>query len=266
MKIGIIGCAGRMGRMLIETVLQTDGAELAGGCEAPGSPHQGKDLAGLVGAPPSGLLVSADARALFVAAGVVIDFTTPSVTLANAAIAAEAGTALVVGTTGFDSGQMATLRAKAENTVIIQASNFSIGVNLLEGLTCQVAALLGEEYDIEIVEMHHKHKVDVPSGTALALGEAAATGRRVVLDNVAQRGRDGHTGARRAGDIGFATLRGGDVVGDHTVIFAGASERVELTHKAASRSVFACGAVRSALWSVGRAPGFYTMRDVLGFD
>jgi len=114
--------------------------------------------------------------------------------------------------------------------------------------------------------MHHKHKVDVPSGTALALGEAAATGRRVVLDNVAQRGRDGHTGARRAGDIGFATLRGGDVVGDHTVIFAGASERVELTHKAASRSVFACGAVRSALWSVGRAPGFYTMRDVLGFD
>ncbi len=266
MKIGIVGCAGRMGRMLIETVLQTDGGELAGGCEAEGSPHQGDDLAGLVGATACGLAVTSDARALFAAADAVIDFTAPAVTLANAVIAAETGTALVVGTTGLDAGQTAQLRAVAENTVIIQAANFSIGVNLLAGLTRQVASLLGEDYDIEIVEMHHKHKVDAPSGTALALGEAAAVGRGVVLDEVAERTRDGHTGARRAGDIGFATLRGGDVVGDHTVIFAGEGERLELTHKAASRAVFARGAVRSALWSAGRAPGFYTMRNVLGFD
>ena len=265
MKIGIVGCAGRMGRMLIETVLQTDGAELAGGCEAVDSPHQGVDLAGLVGASPSGLQVTADARALFVAADAVIDFTAPAVTLANAELAVAAGTALVVGTTGFDVEQTAALRATAEKTVIVQAANFSIGVNLLEGLTRQVAGLLGEDYDIEIVEMHHKHKVDAPSGTALALGEAAAAGRGVALADVAERVRDGHTGARRAGDIGFATLRGGDVVGDHTVIFAGEGERIELTHKAASRAVFARGAVRSALWTEGRAPGFYNMRDVLGF-
>ncbi len=266
MKIGIVGCAGRMGRMLIETVLQTAGAGLAGGCEAAGNSHQGDDLAGLAGAPPCGLLVTSDIRALFLAADAVIDFTAPAVTLANAEIAAETGTALVVGTTGLDAEQTAALRVTAEKTVIIQAANFSIGVNLLEGLTRQVAGLLGDDYDIEIVEMHHKHKVDAPSGTALALGEAAAAGRRVTLADVAERVRDGHTGARRAGDIGFATLRGGDVVGDHTVIFAGEGERIELTHKAASRAVFARGAVRSALWAEGRAPGFYTMRDVLGFD
>lgn len=263
-KIGIVGCAGRMGRMLIAEVLSTDGLALAGGTEQPGSDLIGQDLAALVGAEEHGVLIGDDAGALFEASDIVIDFTVPDATAAHAALAAENGVAMVVGTTGLEAAHMDALEAAAAKVCIVRAANMSVGVNLLLGLTEQTAKALGEDYDIEIVEMHHRHKVDAPSGTALALGEAAAAGRGVDLADVSNRGRDGVTGERRAGDIGFAVLRGGDVAGDHTVVYAGDGERVELTHKASSRSVFARGAIRAALWTGDQAPGLYSMRDVLG--
>ncbi len=266
MKIGIIGCAGRMGRMLVKAVHDTEGAELAGGTEAPGSAALGADPALLAGLNASGLKIGADAEALFKAADAVIDFTAPVVTVANAALAAKTGKVLVIGTTGLSAEQQKAVDDAASKAAIMQAANFSLGVNLLLGLTEQAASVLGPDYDIEIVEMHHRHKVDAPSGTALALGKAAAKGRNVNLDDVAQRVRDGHTGPRRVGDIGFATLRGGMVPGDHTVIFQADGERVELSHKASDRSGFAMGAVRAALWSAGKPAGKYDMRDVLGFS
>lgn len=264
MRIGIIGCAGRMGRMLLRTVLDSPGAQLAGGIERPGHPALGDDLGVLAGIEPVGVCVTDDAAALFETSDAVIDFSTPAASLAHAPLAAVHHTALVVGTTGLAADHRAALAQASEAAPVVVAANMSVGVNLLLGLTRRVAEVLGPEYDIEIVEMHHRHKVDAPSGTALALGEAAAAGRGTALEDAAVRVRDGHTGARPAGAIGFATLRGGDVVGEHTVIFAGDGERLELTHKATSRSVFATGAVRAALWCEGRAPGLYTMRDVLG--
>jgi len=266
MKIGIVGCAGRMGRMLVATVLETAGADLAGGTEQPGSEAIGQDVAVLAGGDTTGLAVGDDPAALFQQSDVVIDFTAPAATVAHAAMAAETGTALVAGTTGLASEDDAALAQAAERTVILRAANFSIGVNLMLGLTEQVAGLLGDDYDIEIVEMHHRHKVDAPSGTALAIGEAAAKGRGVNLEDVSERVRDGITGARRAGDIGFATLRGGDVTGEHSAIFATDGERIEITHKAANRGLFAKGAIRAALWTAGQPAGLYSMRDVLGFS
>ncbi len=266
MKIGIVGCAGRMGRMLVQTVLAHDSASLSGGTEHAGSDALGSDLGSIAGGSATGLMVSEDARALFSASDVVIDFTTPMASVFHAGLATESGTALVVGTTGMGADEMAQLSDAATSVCIVQAGNMSIGVNLLSGLVKQVSAILGADFDIEIVEMHHRHKVDAPSGTALMLGEAAAAGRGVDLDAVSRRVRDGHTGPRTAGDIGFATLRGGDVVGDHSVIFAGEGERIELTHKAASRTIFANGAIRAALWTEGRAPGLYSMKQVLGLD
>ncbi|MEO5373885.1 MAG: 4-hydroxy-tetrahydrodipicolinate reductase [Alphaproteobacteria bacterium] len=264
MRIGIVGCGGRMGGMLVAQVLNTGDCALAGGTERPGCDAVGLDVGTVAGRAPVGLMVGADARALFEASEAVIDFTSPKATVAHAALAAETGTALVIGTTGLEPPQQAVIAAAALRTVIVQAPNMSIGVNLLFSLVEQVAKILDENYDIEIVEMHHRHKVDAPSGTALGLGRAAALGRGVDLDTVAERVRDGNTGPRRRGDIGFATLRGGDVTGEHTVIFATPGERVELTHKASSRAIFAQGAVRAALWSKGRPPGLYSMRDVLG--
>ena len=266
MKIGIVGVAGRMGRMLAAEILKTDGADLCGGTEAPGSEFVGADLGVLAGTSEMGFVVSDGADALIKSADAIIDFTAPAVTLAHARIAAGYGTALVIGTTGFSADQIAELRKFGAENVIVHAANFSVGVNLLLGLTEQAASVLGDDYDIEIVEMHHRHKVDAPSGTALALGEAAASGRKVNLDDVATRVRDGITGPRPSGNIGFATLRGGSVVGDHTVMFAADGERFELTHKAVDRSVFAVGAVRAALWAGSQAPGYYSMRDVLGFN
>ncbi len=266
MKIGIVGCAGRMGRMLIAETLAMDGCELVGGTEMQDGPFIGADLGELAGVDAVGLSVGADAEALFDAADVVIDFTVALATTGHANLAAKHGTALILGTTGLDGdGQDAVARA-AKSAAIVQAANFSLGINLLLGLSQQVAGLLGDDYDIEIVEMHHRHKVDAPSGTALALGRAAAAGRAVDLDAVSDRVRDGHTGARTKGNIGFATLRGGDVVGDHTVMFASDGERVELTHKATSRAVFVKGAMRAAVWSTGQPPGLYGMGDVLGFS
>jgi 4-hydroxy-tetrahydrodipicolinate reductase len=262
-KIGIVGCAGRMGRMLMQQVLETEGAILAGGTERAGADTVGMDLGLLAGSAPQGTVVSEDAAALFAACDAVIDFTTPQATVAHAKLAALHNTVLVVGTTGLTAAEQAEIDQAGQDTVIVQAPNMSVGVNLLFALTELVAAKLGIDYDIEIVEMHHRHKVDAPSGTALGLGQAAAKGRKVNLDDVADKVRDGVIGARKPGDIGFATLRGGDVVGDHTVCFATEGERIELTHKASSRAVFAKGAVRAAIWGARQQAGCYSMFDVL---
>ena len=266
MKIGIVGAAGRMGRMLIAEVLGVEGCQLAGGTEPPGSGVLGQDLGLLIGVAEQGLSIGDDTGALFKASDAVVDFTHPDATAAHAALSGETGVALIVGTTGLEAQHMEALGRAAAKAAVVQAANMSVGVNLLLGLTEQVASALGDDYDIEIAEMHHRHKVDAPSGTALALGAAAAKGRGVNLEDVSDRGRDGEAGPRIAGDIGFSVIRGGDVAGDHTVIFSGPGERVELIHKAGSREIFACGAIRAALWTEGRAPGLYSMRDVLGLD
>ncbi|MCB2107568.1 MAG: 4-hydroxy-tetrahydrodipicolinate reductase [Rhodobacteraceae bacterium] len=262
LKIGIVGCAGRMGRMLISEVLATSGTALAGGSEQPG-PHIGTDLGVLVGAKPLGLNVLDNPEGMFSAADVVIDFTRPEATLGHAKLAAATKTALIVGTTGMGDDVHRALSEAAQKVAVVSAPNFSLGVNVLLGLAEKAAAILGPEYDIDILEMHHRHKVDAPSGTALGLGQAVARGRQVELDQVARKSREGITGARPTGEIGFATLRGGDVVGDHTVIFAADGERIEIGHKASSRVIFARGAVRAALWTRDRRPGLYAMRDVL---
>lgn len=263
-RIGISGSGGRMGRMLVAEVNATPGTRLAGGVEAPGSQYLGRDIGELAGIGPAGLAVTSDAAALFARSQVVIDFSTPEASAAHASIAAQTRTALVIGTTGLDSSQNSMLAEAAKTTAILWAPNMSLGVNLLLGLVEQVARSLAEDYDIEILEMHHRHKVDAPSGTALALGRAAAKGRGIDLDSHSQRVRDGITGPRRCGDIGFATLRGGDNAGEHRVIFAGEGEQLELAHRATSRRVFARGAVRAAIWAAGKQPGLYSMKDVLG--
>ena len=262
-KIGIVGCGGRMGRMLIHAVASHPRGAVAGGTELPGSPLIGQDLGALVGLGTLGVRVQDAPAHLFQTCDVVIDFSTPMATLFHASLAAETGTALVIGTTGLDDEEVGRLKIAAAQAPIVYARNMSMGVNLLLSLVEQVAARLNEDYDIEIVEMHHRHKVDAPSGTALALGEAAAKGRGKALGEIADRGRDGVTGARKKGDIGFAVLRGGDVAGDHAVVFAADGERIELGHRASNREVFARGAVTGALWVSDKPSGFYTMRDVL---
>ncbi|MGE4279909.1 MAG: 4-hydroxy-tetrahydrodipicolinate reductase [Magnetospirillum sp.] len=264
MKIGIVGCAGRMGRMLMNAVMDAEGCSLSGGTERPGSSLVGVDVGELLGRGAVQAFVGENPSALFAASDAVIDFTAPAATLSHAALAAEMGKILVVGTTGLSAEDEAKLAEAATKTAIVYAPNYSVGVNLLMDLTEKAAAILGEDYDIEIVEMHHHHKVDSPSGTALGLGRSAAKGRKVALEDVWRKARDGIVGARPKGEIGFATLRGGDVVGDHTVMFAADGERIELSHKASSRAVFAKGAVRATLWAKDKAPGLYNMRDVLG--
>lgn len=266
MKIGIVGAGGAMGRMLIQAVARSDKAMLVGATDRPGTPQIGTDAGLLAGIEALDVPITGDAAMLFGAAETIIDFTAPAASLAHAELAARHGTALVIGTTGLSEADRTALQLQAEKIPLVFAPNMSIGVNLLFALTRQIAAVLDDSYDIEIVEMHHRRKVDAPSGTALGLGEAAAAGRGVDLARVQQRARDGHTGARRPGDIGFAVLRGGDVVGDHTVVFAAGGERIELTHKASNRAIYAEGALRAALWTRGRAPGFYGMDDVLGLN
>lgn len=264
-RIGIAGCAGRMGRTLVAETLAMPGLRLAAGTES--SPEQqGRDLGSVAGLDPLGIAIAQDPAALFAASDVVIDFTSPAATLRNAATAAETGKALVIGTTGLSAEQARAIEAAARQAPIIWAPNMSLGVNLLLGLVEQVARALGPDYDIEILEMHHRMKQDAPSGTALGLGAAAARGRGIGLDEAAVRSRDGQTGKRPDGAIGFATLRGGDVVGDHSVIFAGPGERLELTHKAADRKIYARGALRAAQWLAGRPPGLYGMQHVLGLS
>jgi 4-hydroxy-tetrahydrodipicolinate reductase len=264
MRIGVIGCAGRMGRTNLREILGHPNAVLVGGVERAGSPALGQDLGTLAGLAPVGLAAGDDVAALAAAAQAVIEFSTPEATLAHAAVCVEQGCAHVIGTTGLTSEQEGELRRLATRVAIVWAPNMSVGVNLLLGLVEQVARTLDPSFDVEILEMHHRHKVDAPSGTALALGRAAARGRGVELDQVAARGRDGITGARRQGEIGFAVLRGGDVVGDHRVVFAGHGERIELAHLASDRAIYAVGAVRAALWAASQPPGLYGMGEVLG--
>lgn len=264
MKIGVVGCAGRMGQMLVREIAATAGCTLSGGTERVGGPALGKDLGTLAGIEPLGVVAIDDPAVLFAEADAVIDFTSADAAERHAALAAQSETVLVIGTTGLNPAQQAAIVQAASHTPIIQSPNMSLGVNLLLALVEQVARSLDEDYDIDILEMHHRRKVDAPSGTALGLGRAAAAGRGVALEDVWQKVRDGHTGARPRGEIGFATLRGGDVVGDHTVVFAADGERVELTHKASGRGIYAKGAVRAALWARDKSPGLYSMRDVLG--
>ena len=265
-KVGVVGCAGRMGQMLLKMLINAPGIVVVGGTERRGSAALGQDLGALAGAEPLGISVSDDPSLLFDSADVVVDFTNPTATVNHAQMAAKTGCALVIGTTGFDSDQLAALYRVAQRAPVVLAANMSLGVNLLQQVVEEVARILDADWDIEIIEMHHKHKVDAPSGTALALGEAAARGRGQQLRRIARRSRDGQVGPRVKGEIGFAALRGGDVVGDHTVIFAAEGERVEITHRASSREIFARGALKSVLWAAGKKPGLYSMRDVLGFS
>jgi 4-hydroxy-tetrahydrodipicolinate reductase len=264
-RIAILGAAGRMGRANIAAVLDA-GPEIAlsGAVDRAGSPHIGADAGSLVGRDATGVIIGDDPAPVIAWADAVIDFTTPAATLEAARLAAQAGAALVVGTTGLSPEQEAELSLAARHVPVVYAANYSIGVTLLTELTRQVAATLDPSWDIEIVEMHHRHKVDAPSGTALALGKAAALGRDVAHDAVKRAARDGHTGPREEGTIGYAVLRGGDVVGEHTVVFAGTGERVELGHKAAGRGIFSQGALRAARWAMDQKPGLYDMVDVLG--
>jgi 4-hydroxy-tetrahydrodipicolinate reductase len=264
MRLVVVGAGGRMGRMLIRAVAETEGCILSGAIEREGAPVLGQDAGVLAGLAPLGVAVTDDPLPVFAAAEGVLDFTTPTATIFFAELAAQARIVHVVGTTGMEEADLAKLAAAAHHARIVRSGNMSLGVNLLAGLVRKVSAALGEDFDIEIVEMHHRMKVDAPSGTALLLGEAAAEGRGVALADTRVSTRDGHTGARRPGDIGFATLRGGTVVGDHSVVFAGAGERLTLSHHAEDRAIFARGAVRAAQWAFDRPPGLYGMADVLG--
>lgn len=262
--ITVNGVSGRMGRMLVQVINASDKARLAGAIERPGHAWIGQDLGEMLGGAANGVMVSEDARAALQGAQAVIDFTAPAATLALAEVAVDQGVAHVIGTTGFAPGDLAGIARLAQRGVIVRAGNMSLGVNLLAALTRKVAAALDADYDIEIVEAHHRHKVDAPSGTALMLGEAAAEGRGVSLAEAAVRARDGITGAREVGSIGFAVIRGGDIVGEHDVIFAAEGERIILRHVASDRAVFARGALKAALWAQGREAGEYDMAAVLG--
>ena len=262
--LAIAGAAGRMGRTLTRLVHETEGLSVAGGIEAKGSPFVGQDMGTLAGLGQLDIAVSDNALELFTRIDGVIDFTTPASSVALSKLAAQARVIHIIGTTGLSADDEQALAAAARHARIVKSGNMSLGVNLLAALVRQVAASLDEDFDIEVCEMHHRHKVDAPSGTALMLGEAAAGGRGIDLDERSVRARDGHTGERNPGDIGFATLRGGSVVGEHSVIFAGADERIELTHKAQSRDIFARGAIKAALWARDKKPGLYDMNHVLG--
>lgn len=260
----VMGASGRMGRMLIEEVRGSSALRLSGAVERPGHDWIGRDLGEAMGGAAIGVKVTDEPLEAFAEAQAILEFTTPEATVAHAALAAQARAVHVIGTTGLEPEDLAKIKAAARHATVIRAGNMSLGVNLLTQLTRQVAKALDEDFDVEIVEMHHHHKVDAPSGTALMLGEAAAEGRGVSLSEVADRGRDGITGARKRGDIGFVALRGGDVVGEHDVIFAAPGERIVLRHIATDRRIFARGAVRAAIWGQGRPPGEYDMLDVLG--
>jgi 4-hydroxy-tetrahydrodipicolinate reductase len=264
MRLVVTGAAGRMGRMLVAAIHATEGVTLAAALATEGSAALGQDAGVLAGVGPVGVPLTSDALTAFVAADGVIDFSRPGATVAFAGLAAQARIVHVIGTTGLSPADLARIESAAWHAPIVRSGNMSLGVNLLAALVRQAARALGQDFDIEIVEMHHRMKVDAPSGTALLLGEAAAAGRGVDLDAHAVRSRDGHTGARPPGAIGFATRRGGTVIGEHRVLFAGAGERIEFAHTAEDRGIFARGALQAALWARGRKPGLYGMQDVLG--
>jgi len=262
MRLIVAGAGGRMGRTLVRAIAETPGLTLGGALEGAGSPLLGQDAGTLAGIGPCGIALTGDPAALMPQADGVIDFTVPAATVALAAHTG--GKVHIIGTTGFSSDEENAVTHASKSATIVKSGNMSLGVNLVAALTRRVAKTLDESFDIEIVEMHHNKKIDAPSGTALMLGRAAAEGRGIDLNARSVRSRDGHTGARTIGDIGFATLRGGTVVGDHTVIFAGPAERIELSHRAEDRMIFARGALHAAGWARDKKPGLYSMTDVLG--
>jgi 4-hydroxy-tetrahydrodipicolinate reductase len=264
MRLVVAGAGGRMGRALVKAIADSKGFALAGALEDARSPLIGWDAGVLAGGAENGIKLVGDAGPLLDKADGIIDFTAPAATLDFAALAAKHHKVHIIGTTGLSAADEAKIKDAAKTAVIVKSGNMSLGVNLLAALAKRVAKTLDNSFDIEILEMHHNQKVDAPSGTALLLGRAAAEGRGIDLDQHGVRSRDGHTGARKPGDIGFASLRGGSVVGEHSVIFAGPAERIELVHKAVDRMVFARGALHAALWARDQKPGLYSMLDVLG--
>ncbi len=262
--IVVTGASGRMGQTLVRLIAASDRMRLVGCVEREGHAWVGRDIGAAMGGADLGVTVTDDALEAFAKAQAVIDFTSPEASLGFAALAAQARAVHVIGTTGFTDAQIARLEPASRHAVIIRAGNMSLGVNLLVQLTRKVAEALDADFDIEIVEAHHRMKVDAPSGTALMLGQAAAEGRGVSLAEVSDRGRDGITGARKRGDIGFSAIRGGDIVGEHDVIFAADGERIILRHVATDRAIFARGALKAALWGQDKRPGQYSMLDVLG--
>ena len=266
MRLVVVGAGGRMGRALARAVTEMDGATIVAAVEREGSEVLGQDAGELAGVGTLGIPVTDDPLVAFAKSDGVLDFTTPAASLWFAELAAQARIVHVIGTTGWADGEDQPLQAAARHARIVKSGNMSLGVNLLANLVRKAAAALDSDFDIEVVEMHHKHKVDAPSGTALLLGQAAAEGRGIDLGAHSVRSRDGIMDPRRTGDIGFATLRGGSVIGEHSVIFAGEGERIELTHRAEDRQLFARGAVKAALWGFDQKPGLYSMADVLGLD
>lgn len=265
MKLVVVGAAGRMGQTLIKAICETPGAELFGAIERQGSDLLGTDAGEQAGVGVLGIKITDDPLPLFAKAQGVVDFTVPAATIEFAGLAAQARIVHVIGTTGCTPDDDAKIAAAARHATIVKSGNMSLGVNLLAALVEQAARALGpEEFDIEVLEMHHKHKIDAPSGTALLLGDAAATGREIELEPNAVKSREGITGTRENGTIGFATLRGGSVIGEHSVMFAGEGEIIELSHRATDRALFARGAIRAALWGKGKKPGLYSMKNVLG--
>jgi len=262
-NICIVGAGGRMGRPLIEAIQQAEGLDLTVATERAGSSLIGADAGELAGVGRLGVAISEDPAAQVAAFDVLIDFTRPEGTLAHLEICRKAGRAMVIGTTGFTEAQKQTIREAAKEIPVVFAPNMSVGVNLCLKLLDLAARVLGDEVDIEVIEAHHRHKVDAPSGTALRMGEVVAEALGRDLAQCAVYGREGHTGERERKTIGFETIRAGDIVGEHTVMFAGIGERVEITHKASSRMTFAKGAVRAAAWLKGRSAGLYDMQDVL---
>jgi 4-hydroxy-tetrahydrodipicolinate reductase len=264
MRLVVVGAAGKMGRTLVRTIAETPGVRLGGAIERAGAAEIGQDSGVLAGLPANGIAVASDPLPVFAKADGVLDFTVPAATIGFVELAAQARIVHIIGTTGLSADDEKKIAAAARHAVIVRSGNMSLGINVLAALVRNAAKALDADFDIEVLEMHHRQKVDAPSGTALLLGKAAAEGRGIDLDDHSVRARDGITGARKRGDIGFATLRGGSVIGEHSVIFAGNGETIELTHKASDRALFARGALKAALWGRDKKPGLYSMADVLG--
>jgi 4-hydroxy-tetrahydrodipicolinate reductase len=264
MRLVVVGAAGRMGRTLVRLIAETPGVTLGGAIERAGAAEIGQDSGVLAGLPANGIAVASDPLAVFAKADGVLDFTVPAATIGFVELAAQARIVHIIGTTGLSADDEKKIAAAARHAVIVRSGNMSLGINVLAALVRSAAKALDADFDIEVLEMHHRQKVDAPSGTALLLGKAAAEGRGIDLGDHSVRARDGITGARKRGDIGFATLRGGSVIGEHSVIFAGNGETIELTHKASDRALFARGALHAALWGRDKKPGLYSMADVLG--
>jgi 4-hydroxy-tetrahydrodipicolinate reductase len=265
-NVAIFGVTGRMGRCLVRALRESDDLALSGALASAGSATLGRDAGDVTETGPAGVAVTADRVRALEGADVLIDFTLPSATVANLEVAAARGVPAVIGTTGLDAGQQAAVRAVSRELPVLMAPNMSLGVNLMFSLVARAAAALGDAYDLEILEAHHRNKVDAPSGTALHLGEIAAGARGVTLADAAIHSRAGNTGPRPRGGIGFAVLRGGDIVGEHRVLFAATGETFEIAHRATDRMTFAYGALAAARWLVGRPPGLYGMADVLGLE